>query len=280
MTVHELANLSGVSIRALHYYDKIGLLCPCRIEQNGYRKYNEESLKRLQQILFYKEMDLPLKQIKTIMKQPGFDQKAAIRDQKDLLLAKRNRFTKLIELMDRILEGNEVMDFSIFEHNELEEVFRNRMLQMDPEYQQSIIHQFGSIDACIENMLSNEANIKELATKFFGNLDNYIESLKKEPLSKEGTGKLQLALDQIIWKIVAHKEEDIHSPQIQELVDEWKSIASQLFQMEDITETFRLIYQGYQNSEEVIKAMDDIYGEGSIVFVGKAMEYNDTKKKH
>jgi DNA-binding transcriptional MerR regulator len=89
MTIHELANFSGISVRMLHYYDRIDLLKPCCVEQNGYRKYNEGSIRRLQQIMFYKEIDIPLKKIKDIMNQPGFDQRAAIRDQKDILIAKR-----------------------------------------------------------------------------------------------------------------------------------------------------------------------------------------------
>jgi DNA-binding transcriptional MerR regulator len=79
MTIHELAKFTGSSIRTLHYYDKIGLLKPSGKEANGYRKYNEDSLLRMQQIMFYKEMDLPLKAIKNILDQPDFNRKEAIR---------------------------------------------------------------------------------------------------------------------------------------------------------------------------------------------------------
>lgn len=275
MTIHELANFSGISIRALHYYDKIDLLKPCCIEQNGYRKYNEDSLRRLQQIMFYKEMDLPLKKIKDIMNQPGFDQKAAIRDQKDLLTAKRNRLAKLIELMERILEGDNTMDFSVFEHNELEEVFRSRIMQLDADYQKALIEQYGSIEACIENMMKNETKIKESATKYYGSFDKYIESLRQAPLPKEGMGILQLELDNIVKQIATYKGEEVSNSEVQNLVDEWKKTAQKLFQMDDISEIFRGIYHSYMNSKEVIKVMDEIYGDGSIAFVGKAMEYND-----
>lgn len=275
MTIHELANFSGTSIRTLHYYDKIDLLKPCCIEQNGYRKYNEDSLSRLQQIMYLKEMDLPLKEIKKIMDQPGFDQKAAIRDQKELLMAKRNRLTRLIEQMEQILEGNNTMDFSVFEHNELEEVFRSRIMQLDADYQQALINQYGSLDAFVENMIANEANIKESAIKYYGSVDKYIESLKQEPLPKEGIGKLQAKLDGIVKQIAAYKGEEVSNPEVQKLVVDWKQTAQLIFQMDDISEVFRLIYNGYMDKQEVIKAMDDIYGEGSIVYVGKAMEYND-----
>jgi len=275
MTIHELANFSGTSVRALHYYDKIDLLKPCCLDPNGYRKYNEASLSRLQQIMFYKEMDLPLKQIIKIMNQPGFDPAVAIRDQKELLVAKRNRLTKMIDLMEQILEGNNTMDFSVFEHNELEEAFRNRINQLDEDYQQAMISEYGSIDAYIENMMKNEAKIKESAIKYYGNFEKYIESLKQAPLPEAGMSKLQVTLDSIVKQLVAYKNEEVSNPKVQKLVAEWKLTAQKIFQMEDISELFRQIYHSYMESEEVIKAMDGIYGDGSIVFVGKAMEYCD-----
>ncbi|WP_019849088.1 MerR family transcriptional regulator [Desulfitobacterium sp. PCE1] len=275
MTIHELANYSGISVRTLHYYDKIDLLKPCCIEQNGYRKYNDDSLRRLQQIMFYKEMDLPLKKIKDIMNQSSFDQKTAIKDQKDFLVAKRNRLNKLIEQMEQILEGDNTMDFKVFEHNELEEVFRSRIMQLDEYYQQSLISQYGSIEACIESMMKNEAKIKESAVKHYGSIDKYIESLKKEPLPEKGMGKLQLKLDGIVKQITAHKGRDVSNPEIQKLVDEWKETFKEISEKDDISEAFRRIYHAYMNSREVIEMMDEIYGNGSIVFVGKAMEYND-----
>ena len=277
MTIHELANFSGISIRALHYYDKIGLLKPFCKELNGYRNYNEDSLMRLQQIMFYKEMDLPLEKIKNIMNQPGFNRKEAIQEQKELLIAKRNRLTKLIEQMDQILEGDDILDFSVFEHNELEEVFRNRMMQLEEEYQKALINKYGSLDACIESMMNNEDKIKESAIELYGSVKTYIESLKKAPLPSAEMGNLQAQLDSIVKRIASYREGPECNPEVQNLVGDWKNIAGKLFQMDDLSELFRQIYHGYMESPEIIKAMDDIYGEGSTVFVGRAMEYNDIK---
>jgi len=225
--------------------------------------------------MFYKEMDLPLKKIKEIMNQPLFNQKAAIKNQKDFLIAKRNRLTKLIEQMEQILEGNNEMDFKVFEHNELEEVFRSRIMQLDEGYQQALINQYGSIDALIARMTKNKAKITESAIKYYGSVDKYIESLKQAPLPKEGMGKLQLKLDGIVKKIAAYKGEDVSKPEIQKLVNEWKETFKMILEQDDISETFRRIYHSYMNRQEIIKIMDEIYGGGSSVFVGKAMKYND-----
>jgi DNA-binding transcriptional MerR regulator len=281
MTIHELAKFTGSSIRTLHYYDRIGLLKPSSIEANGYRKYNEDSLLRMQQIMFFKEMDLPLKEIKDILGQPDFDHKEAIRDQKELLLAKRNRLTRLIEQMDQILEGENALDFSIFEHNELVEVFRSRLMQLDADYQQTIINRYGSLEEFISKMMENEDRVKESAVKYYGSVRNYIEELKKTPpVTREGMGKLQLKLDDTFRRIAAYKEtNDVSLPELQGLITEWKSTFSELCQMEDISDMFRNIYHGYAESEEIINAMDQIYGQGSSVFVGKAMEYYDKSTK-
>lgn len=278
MTIHELANFTGSSIRTLHYYDKIGLLKPCSLEQNGYRKYNEDSLMQLQQIMFYKEMDISLKTIKNIMNQPDYDRKEAIKEQKELLIAKRNRLTRLIEQMEQILKGEDTLDFSIFEHNELEEVLRNRIMLLDQDYQQALINEYGSLDECIKSMMTNEDKIKESAIEHYGSVKKYLEVLQQAPISKVGMGKLQAKLDSIIKQIASYKENnDVSLLEIQKLVTEWKITFQEICQMEDITEIFRKIYHGYMESAEIIKAMDKIYGEGSTVFVGKAMEYYDTK---
>ena len=279
MTIHELANYSGISVRTLHYYDKIDLLKPCCIEPNGYRKYNEDSLRRLQQIMFYKEMDLPLNKIKEIMDQPSFDQKTAIRSQKDFLTAKRNRLTKLIEQMEQILEGNNAMDFKVFEHNELEEVYRSRISQLDEYFQQGILSQYGSIDAFIARMMRDEDKVRESAVKHYGSFEKYLETLRQSPLPKEGMGKLQLELDGILKQLTSHKGEEVNTPEVQTLVDRWKETFRKIAGKDDISDAFKKVYHAYQNSRPIIDLMDETYGEGSIEFVGKAMEYHDTHRK-
>jgi len=279
MTIHELADFSGISVRTLHYYDKIDLLKPYCVEQNGYRKYDEDSLRRLQQIMFYKEMDLPLKEIRNILNHPCFDQKEAIQDQKDLLTARRNRLTKLIEQMECILKGDNAMDFTIFEHNELEEVYRSRIMQLEAEYQQELINIYGNIDAFIERAMKNKAHIEDSAIKHYGSVDKYIESLKQAPFPKEGMGKLQLKLDGIVKKLADCKCEEVSNAGVQKLVDEWKETFKLMLEKYDLLEKFpqqfQQIYHTYMDGTEIKKYLDEMYGEGSIAFVGRAMEYND-----
>ena len=78
MTVNEVSKLTGVSIRALQYYDKIGLLHPAQYTEAGYRLYDDAALERLQQILLFRELEFPLKQIQTIPQSPDFDRDKAL----------------------------------------------------------------------------------------------------------------------------------------------------------------------------------------------------------
>src|SRR5690606_22198431 len=84
-TVRQLAQLAGVSVRTLHYYDEIGLLRPSRVGENGYRYYDEPEVLRLQQILLYKELELSLEEIGSLLDQPDFDVLRALEDHKRAL---------------------------------------------------------------------------------------------------------------------------------------------------------------------------------------------------
>lgn len=103
-TVKQLADLAGVSVRALHYYDEIGLLSPGRIEDNSYRCYEEQDLLRLQQILFFRELDFSLKDIKQILSSPSFDMREALLDQRSLIELKKKRLEGLIQTIDKTIK--------------------------------------------------------------------------------------------------------------------------------------------------------------------------------
>lgn len=95
-TVNELAVMSGVSIRTLHYYDQIGLLCPARIAENGYRIYGEKEVNQLQQILFYREIKVPLKEIKAILSKPDYNKEKELEKQLEHLLQQKGQLELLI----------------------------------------------------------------------------------------------------------------------------------------------------------------------------------------
>ncbi|MBQ3007723.1 MAG: MerR family transcriptional regulator [Clostridia bacterium] len=119
MHIREFAELTGVSVRTLHYYDEIGLLKPAFVdERNGYRDYDEKSLERMIEILFYRELDFPLKSILGILSSPEYDKAAAIRKQKELLMLKKERLERLISALDKAEEGE--IPMNTFNNNEYE----------------------------------------------------------------------------------------------------------------------------------------------------------------
>ena len=104
LTVKQLANLTGVSVRTLHYYDEVDLLKPSSIGTNGYRYYGEESILRLQQILFYRELNFSLEEIKAIIDEPGFDLLHALQEQHQALLARLAHLQILVQTVEKTIQ--------------------------------------------------------------------------------------------------------------------------------------------------------------------------------
>jgi DNA-binding transcriptional MerR regulator len=122
-TVQKLANISGVSVRTLHYYDEIGLLSPSFIKKNGYRFYEEKELLRLQQIMFFKELDFPLEEIKKIIGSPNFNQEKALKEHREMLQMKKQRMTRLLRTIDDTI--SKINKKKNMEDKELYSAFKN-----------------------------------------------------------------------------------------------------------------------------------------------------------
>jgi len=119
MTVHEVSRLTGISIRALHHYDEIGLLKPAAVTEAGYRLYDEAALARLHDILLFKELDFSLKDIRRIMENPDFDRSSALSDQIAILEAKKKRLENLISMAHELKKGLTAMNFKPFDDSAL-----------------------------------------------------------------------------------------------------------------------------------------------------------------
>src|SRR5690349_10522734 len=116
-TVKQLSRMAGVTPRTLHHYDYIGLLKPSRVGDNGYRYYGEDALLRLQQILFYREMDMPLDDIRKIMGRRDFDVQKALESHKESLSKQIERLNRLLGTVDNTinhLKGRKIMNDNKF----------------------------------------------------------------------------------------------------------------------------------------------------------------------
>ena len=129
-TVKEISELTGISVRTLHYYDEIGLLKPTQKSDAGYRLYDDRALEILQQILFFREFDIPLKEIKAVLENPALERNQILQMQRKMLVAKKERMEHLIASIDDILKGENKMDFAIFSKTEVEEMFQTMFEHM------------------------------------------------------------------------------------------------------------------------------------------------------
>ncbi len=121
-TVNEVSKLTGISVRTLHYYDQIGLLKPSQVTEAGYRLYDDGALEKLQQIMLYRELEFPLKDIKKIMESSDFDRNQALQQQIEMLNLKKEHLENLIQFARGIKAlGVRYMDFTVFDTKKLDE---------------------------------------------------------------------------------------------------------------------------------------------------------------
>ncbi len=135
MKVKEVADLVGISVRTLHYYDQIGLLTPDKISESSYRFYSNDNLEMLQQILFFRELGFSLKKIKEIINSPSFDRQEALMLHRKMLLEKRRQLDKMLGTIDKTIQSlkgeitmtnKEKFEGFDFSHNPYEQEARER----------------------------------------------------------------------------------------------------------------------------------------------------------
>ena len=126
MTVKEVADLVGISVRTLHYYHEIGLLAADEITDSGYRLYSDDNLDTLQQILFFRELGFTLKEIKKILSNPSFDRKEALILHRKMLLDKRNRLDEMLETIDKTIEPVSYTHLDVYKRQGATCIFEHR----------------------------------------------------------------------------------------------------------------------------------------------------------
>ncbi len=208
MTVHEVSKLTGVSIRTLQYYDKIGLLPPAKYTETGYRLYDDAALETLQQILLFRELEFPLKDIKEIISSPDFDRSKALGQQIELLTLKKEHLENLIDLAKGIkLLGVRKLAFDAFDtrkideyaaqakaswgttpaYKEFEEKSKGRTKEEDRKIYQGMIDIFGEFGQ-IRNADPASEEAQAMVKKLQGYITEHMYTCTNEILS--GLGKM------------------------------------------------------------------------------------------
>lgn len=274
-TVKEISAITGISVRTLHYYDEIGLLRPTEKSEAGYRLYDDKALETLQQILFFREFEIPLKDIKAIMDDPALDRDRVLQMLKRMLEAKKARLERLISGIDHILKGDKEMDFAIFNRTELDELFRSMVETMPEELRQSAIEEFGGLDRWREHYLqvmSGEKAQKRCAkmVEWYGGKDAYL-SAAKNPFSREVAESYKAREDHILRRLIEKRDCDLDSFAVRELIGEYGFVMKQLLQMKEEEGMMLSLARSYR-SELVAPEIDRKYGPGASAFFARAIE--------
>lgn len=238
MKVNEAAKLTGISVRTLHYYDEIGLLHPDEVTEAGYRLYGEQSLEKLQQILFFRELDFPLSEIQKIVNSPAFDREKALENHRSLLIMKRSRLDDLIALVDRTLKGETDMSFKEFDMSEIE---------------------------AAQNKYAKEAEER------WGSTEAYAESARRtKEYGKEDWAKITAETEQIYHSFAEKKTLSPADSEVQQLVTDWQNLISRYF-YKCSDEILAGLGEMYVADERFTKNIDGKYGEGTADFISKAI---------
>ena len=236
MTVNEVSKLSGVSIRTLHYYDTIGLLHPTEVTEAGYRLYDDAALERLQQILLFRELEFPLKEIKGVLDAPNFDRNKALEQQIELLTLKKEHLENLINFARGIKKlGVKHMDFSAFDTRKID------------EYSERAKEQWGKTDA-----------YKDYEQKAAG----------QSKVQQKNDGEALMAK---FAEVGALRHLSPDSPEVQEAVAGIQTFITQHY-YNCTKQIFAGLGQMYIADERFRRNIDSVGGDGTAEFVSRAIE--------
>ncbi len=250
--ISEVAKLSGVSVRMLHHYDNIGLLIPSEKSDKNYRLYSDEDVKRLYQILIFKELEFSLKEIKNILDDENFDREKALRLQRELIVEKRKRMDNILNSIDEVidnLEGDKAMsnkDFKAFSYEEIKK---------------------------------HEEKYKEETEKRYGKSNAYKECNDKTgKYSKNDWENISKEADEIYKKLAGLMDRQLEDTEVQDLVDQWRNHISKNYYNCTI-DIFRGLALMYVADERFTKNIDK-YKDGLAQFLSDAMNvYCDNHSK-
>lgn len=274
-TVKEISEITGISIRTLHYYDEIGLLLPTEKSEAGYRYYDDKALEILQQILFFREFDIPLKEIKSVIKDSTLNKNQILKMQKNMLITKKRRLEKLIAHIDDILKGENTMDFTIFNKIEIEEMFQIMFENMPEKMREKALEEFGGIEKWKNHyieVVSSEDMQKRYAkvVEWYGGKDAFLNA-SNHPISKEIAKSYKIREEIILKKLIAKKNCNINSFEVKEIVGEYAFIMKQVCQIKQEKGVMMALAQYYRN-QKIVPMIDEKYGSGASEYFAQAIE--------
>ncbi len=270
-TIKEVSEITGASIRTLRYYDEIGLLKPTELSAAGYRLYDKKELEKMQEIMFFRELEVPLEEIKEIMENPNYDKKQALLVQRSLLERKRDRLNGIIQLITDVMEGINTMSFENFMDNDIQVIIENMRNGVSQEQFDDFIQKYGggSVEAYEQNLLEalNDEKTKASMLKWYGGKEKVIEGHKPIPDMEE----LRVQFDQAHKDFYANKE---HAGNTEEkyLVAKLAELYQQMLNMDNARNFLLDLAKEYLENSKIAEAQDDQYGQGATQYMAEAIQ--------
>lgn len=275
-TVTDVSKLTGISVRTLHYYDNIGLCKPTGYSESGYRLYDDKALEKLQQILYFKEFDISLKEIKTIMENPGLDRNCLLKSQRDMLLLKKQRLERIINSIDDILKGDNKMDFKVFSKDDIDRMYKAMVQNMTEQQKEIFIKEHGSMEAFEKYFKENAGSEKAQknfakVVEWYGDKESAMEAAAN-PHNSRIMDAYSRRYENTLHKLASKMGCDVNTFEVKEIVGELEFVTKQMFQLKDAGSFMLETAQMYKNDENFQKASDETYGQGTTKFMGEAIE--------
>ena len=239
MNPNEAAALTGVSVRTLHHYDRVGLLCPARNPDNGYRDYSDADLDLLQQILFFRECGFSLHRIRELLKSPGYDRDKAYSLQKNYLLGEKRRIDTMLLTLEQTIKASK------------------------GELIMTIKDKFAGFDFS-KNPYEAEAR------RLWGDsaIDQSSQALAEKTAGEKHT--LEQNMNALFKRLAAVRHEAPDSRPAQEQIDQMYRFFNESFGVHYTLEAFAGLGQMYRSDPRFTKNIDQ-FGEGLSAFLAEAM---------
>ena len=272
-TVKEVYMITGVSIRTLRYYDEIGLLKPTELTETGYRLYDNKALEKLQEILFFRELEIPLITIKEIMDTPNYDKEQVLITQKNLLEQKRNRLNGIIELITDVMKGVNTMSFEAFSKDEVQKMVNHTLECMPRESVDEQVQKFGSLEKYKEYLSSGFTNEQAVADlmKWYGSKEKIMEAIMQSTGDTEEIKQEQDENTKIYQLFMAAKEShdmDMERSAVEMLAENYKK----MFVLDNARNILLDLSKEYRQNSKLAEATDSQFGTGCSEYVASAIK--------
>ena len=272
-TVKEMSELTGISIRTLRYYDEIGLLKPTELTKAGYRLYDNKALEKLQEIMFFRELEVPLTEIKKIMDTPDYDKEQVLLTQKFLLEQKRNRLDGIIELITDVMKEVNTMSFEAFSNEDVQKIVNHTLECMPKESLDKQVQEFGSLDKYKEYLSSGFANEQVVADlmKWYGSKEKAMEAMLQSTGDTEEIKQEQDA-NTIIYEMFMEAKKtdnvDMEKAAVELLAKNYKK----MFALDNARSILLDLAKEYLQHSTLAEVTDSQFGAGCSEYVANAIK--------